>query len=588
MSTLRSAARAWAAQDPDDADRAEIERLLADPSPAAHAALEDRFAGRLHFGTAGLRGALGAGPNRMNRAVVRQTTAALARWLDQHRPEARHAGVVVGSDARHRSRQLADEVGAVLAGHGIRVHRLPDRRPTPLLAFAVRHIGAAAGVMITASHNPPQDNGYKLYLGDGAQIVPPVDAEIEALGERVGPLSEVHVAGPSSPLLLPVAEEVSEAYLRAVVGSVPEGLDPPTPLSVVYTAMHGVAGELFLEALSLAGHPRPSVVAAQQTPDPDFPTLASPNPEEPGALDLAFGEARRIGADLVLASDPDGDRLAAAVPDTTAPGGWRRLSGDEVGVALGAFVLDHLRAGWRPPMDAGEPPLVAASIVSSSMLAKMAAASGVPYVATLTGFKWIVRAVDALPGSRLAFGYEEALGYVIGDALRDKDGILAGLAFVAMAGDLRARGTSVDAHLLTLMRRYGVHRTSQRSIATRDPAGWMAGLRARPPTEIAGLAVTRVLDLGRGAVWQEGLPALPPADVLAFWLETGARILVRPSGTEPKLKFYVEAFRPVEGGDVAAGRDGLAAAQAAARSELAAIDAALQPALLGRPPATGG
>ncbi|MDA8314326.1 MAG: phospho-sugar mutase [Actinomycetota bacterium] len=580
MSTLHSVARAWAAQDPDDADRAEIERLLADPSPGAYAELKDCFAGRLHFGTAGLRGALGAGPNRMNRAVVRQTTAALARWLDEHRPEARRAGVVVGSDARHRSRELADEVGAVLAGHEIRVHRLPDRRPTPLLAFAVRHIGAAAGVMITASHNPPQDNGYKLYLGDGAQIVPPVDAEIEALSERVGPLSEVRVAGPSSPLLVRVGEDVPRAYLRAVVESIPEGLVPPQPLSVVYTAMHGVAGQLFLDALSLAGHPRPSVVAAQEAPDPDFPTVASPNPEEPGALDLAFAEARRIDADLVLASDPDGDRLAAAVPDTTAPGGWRRLSGDEVGVALGAFVLDHLRAGWRPPKDGGEPPVIAASIVSSSMLGKIAAASGVPYVATLTGFKWIVRAVDAFPGSRLAFGYEEALGYVIGDAVRDKDGILAGLAFLAMAGDLRARGTSVDAHLLALMRRYGVHRTSQHSIATHDPAGWMAGLRARPPTEIAGATVIRVVDLARGAVWQEGLPALPPADVLAFWLDTGARVLVRPSGTEPKLKFYVEAVHPVRKGD-------LAGALESASEELDVIAAALQPALLGRPPASG-
>jgi len=587
VSTLLSVARAWAAQDPDDADRAEIEHLLADPSPAAHAELQDRFAGRLHFGTAGLRGALGAGPNRMNRAVVRQTTAALARWLDEHRPEARHAGVVVGSDARHRSRQLADEVSAVLAGHKIRVHRLPDRRPTPLLAFAVRHVGAAAGVMITASHNPPQDNGYKLYLGDGAQIVPPVDAEIEALSERVGPLSEVHVADMSSPLLVRLEEEVSRAYLRAVVESVPEGLDPPHPLSVVYTAMHGVAGGLFLDALSLAGHPRPSVVAAQEAPDPDFSTVAFPNPEEPGALDLAFAEARRVDADLVLASDPDGDRLAVAIPDATAPGGWRRLSGDEVGVALGAFVLDNIRAGWRPPKDNGEHPLIATSIVSSSMLGKIAAAYGVPYVATLTGFKWIVRAVDAFPGSRLAFGYEEALGYVIGDAVRDKDGILAGLGFLAMAGDLRARGTSVDAHLLTLMRRYGVHRTAQHSIATRDPAGKMAGLRGRPPKEIAGVPVARVLDLARGAVWQEGLPALPPADVLAFWLETGARILVRPSGTEPKLKAYVEVVRAVGGDGVGAQGDGLAVALAIAKSELDAIAAALEPALLGRHLTTG-
>jgi phosphomannomutase len=573
---LLDAARAWAAQDPDDADRDEVERLLADPSAAARAELEDRFADRLHFGTAGLRGPIGAGPNRMNRAVVRQTTAALAGWLDEHRSEARHAGVVVGCDARHRSRELADEATAVLAGHGIRVHRLPDHRPTPLLAFAVRHVGAVAGVMITASHNPPQDNGYKLYLGDGAQIVPPVDAEIEALAAHVGPLSQVQVADLSSPLVVRLGDEVSQAYLRAVVGSVPRGARPPAPLSVVYSAMHGVAGGLFLDALRLAGYPPPSVVARQAAPDPDFPTVAFPNPEEPGALDLAFSKARRVGADLVLANDPDGDRLAVAVPDGAAAAGWRRLSGDEVGVALGAFVLEHLRAGWRPPGEEDARPLVAASIVSSSMLGEVAAAFGVPFVATLTGFKWIVRAPDAFPGSRLAFGYEEALGYVVGDAVRDKDGIVAGLAVLALAGDLRARGTTLDEHLATLMRRYGVHRTSQRAIAAGDLAGQMARLRARPPREIAGVAVARVLDLARGAVWQEGLPALPPADVLAYWLETGARVVVRPSGTEPKLKVYVEVVRAVEGGGVAAKDDGLSAAQASASRELVAIDAALE------------
>ena len=574
MSGLLAAARAWAAEDPDEADREEIERLLADPGEAARADLEDRFAGRLRFGTAGLRGPVGAGPNRMNRAVVRQTTAALARWLDEHRPEARRAGVVVGCDARHRSLELADEATAVLAGHEIPVHRLPDRRPTPLLAFAVRHLGAAAGVMITASHNPPRDNGYKLYLGDGAQIVPPVDAEIEALIERVGPLSEVRAARPSSPLVVSHGDEVAEAYLRAAVAAVPAGLEPARPLSVVYTAMHGVAGDLFADALSLAGYPEPVVVAAQAAPDPDFPTVAFPNPEEPGALDLAFAEARHSGADLVLANDPDGDRLAVAVPDAAAPQGWRRLTGDEVGVALGAYVLDRLRAGWRPPGDHGARPLVAASVVSSSMLEKVAASSGVPFVATLTGFKWIVRAVDAVPGSRLAFGYEEALGYVVGDAVHDKDGIVAGLAFLAMAGDLRAQETTVTEYLAELMRRHGVHRTAQHSVATRDPGERMARLRARPPGEIAGLPVVRTLDLVRGAAWQEGLPPLPPADVLGFWLGTGARVLVRPSGTEPKLKGYVEVVRVVEDDDL----DG---AMAAASGELADVGAALHPLLAG-------
>jgi phosphomannomutase len=574
VSDLVAVARAWAAQDPDEADRAEIERLLADGGDAARADLADRFADRLHFGTAGLRGAVGAGPNRMNRAVVRQTTAALARWLDEHRPGARHAGVAVGCDARHRSSEFADEATAVLAGHGIPVHRLPDRRPTPLLAFAVRELGAAAGVMITASHNPPADNGYKLYLGDGAQIVPPVDSEIEALIEQVGPPSEVVLADLSSPLVVRHGDEVAESYLRSIVAAAPPGLSPPAPLSVVYTPMHGVAGDLFLEALSLAGYPPPAVVTAQATPDPDFPTVAFPNPEEPGALDLAFAEARNVGADLILANDPDGDRLAVAVPDAAAAAGWRRLTGDEVGTLLGSFVLDHVRQGWRPPGEAGWRPLVSSSIVSSTMLATIAADADVPFVGTLTGFKWVVRSVEAVPGTRLVFGYEEALGYAVGDIVRDKDGMNAGLAFLALAGDLRARGSTIDDHLSELMRRFGVHKTAQHSIATHDPDQRMARLRAEPPAEIAGLKVERSADLAAGFVWQEGLPAIPPADVLGYWLESGARVLVRPSGTEPKLKSYVEVVRPVDGDDL----DG---AIAAATGELESIGIALQPLLGG-------
>ncbi len=577
MTDLLAEARAWAAQDPDDADRREIEELLAEGTDAARSELEDRFADRLHFGTAGLRGALGAGPNRMNRAVVRQTTAALAQWLDAHRPEARRSGVVVGCDARHRSSELANEATAVLAGHGLPVHRLQDRRPTPLLAFAVRHLGAAAGVMITASHNPPADNGYKLYLGDGAQIVPPVDAEIEALIARSGPIADLPLAGPSSPLVVHHGDGVSEAYLRSVVAAAPDARAPEEPLSVVYTPMHGVAGGLFCDALRLAGYLPPAVVAAQAQPDPDFPTVAFPNPEEPGALDLAFADARRLGADLVLANDPDGDRLAVAVPDGAAPAGWRRLTGDEVGVLLGAFVLEGVRTGRWPPGGAGvtgDRALVAASVVSSSMLAEIADDVGVPFVATLTGFKWVARAVDAVPGTRLAFGYEEALGYAVSDVVRDKDGIGAGLAFLALAGDLRARGSTVQQQLDSLARRYGVHRTAQHSIATRDPEERMARLRASPPSELAGLPVLRSLDLAAGCVWQEGLPALPPADVLGFWLGSGARVLVRPSGTEPKLKSYVEVVRAVEGDD-------LAGALGAASHELDLIGAALVPLLGG-------
>jgi phosphomannomutase len=550
---VRTLARAWAADDPDERDRAELERLLADGGEAARRDLEDRFAGRLRFGTAGLRGALGGGPNRMNRAVVRATTAALCRWLGEHRPDVGRAGVVVGCDARHRSSELADETTSVLAGAGIPVHRLEDRLPTPLLAFAVRHLGAAAGVMVTASHNPPQDNGYKLYLGDGAQIVPPVDAEIESLIDEVGPLAAVRLGDPAGPLVGHLGARLLDEYVRAVVAATPVARRPPDPLSVVYTPMHGVAGHALAEAMRMAGLPPARVVPAQAEPDPDFPTVAFPNPEEPGALDLAFALARELRADLVLANDPDGDRLAVGVPDGAVAGGWRRLTGDEVGVLLGAFLLDRLAAG-PGAATAGGAPLVAASIVSSSMLGKIAAAAGVAFVTTLTGFKWIVRAVDAVPGSRFVFGYEEALGYLVGDVVRDKDGIGAALAVLALAGELRASGSCLPHKLDQLAAAHGVHLTAQHSVATRDPAARMALLRERPPGDVAGERVVRGLDLSAGVVWQEGLPALPPSDVLAYFLASGSRLIVRPSGTEPKLKSYVEVVRPVADGDVAAAR----------------------------------
>lgn len=573
MTGLRALARAWAAEDPDAADREEIERLLADTAPGAGADLADRFSGRLRFGTAGLRGAVGAGPNRMNRATVRMATAALARWLAGRHPARLGNGVVVSCDARHRSTALADETTAVLAGAGIPVHRLEDRQPTPLLAFAVRHLRAAAGVMITASHNPAADNGYKLYLGDGAQIVPPVDAEIEALMERIGPLGSVPLGDTRGPLVRRHGNEVADAYVAAVVTATAPGSQRVPPLSVVYTPMHGVAGALFLDAMRRAGHPPPAVVAAQAEPDPEFPTVAFPNPEAPGALDLALDEARRTGADLVLASDPDGDRLAVAVPDHGAGGGWRRLSGDELGVLLGDFVLERTPEGTRPPAPAvsrAATPVVAASIVSSSMLERVAAQSGAVFVATLTGFKWIVRATDAVAGGRFVFGYEEALGYAIGDVVRDKDGIGAGLAVLALAGELRAGGRSLLDRLDDLYRRHGVHLTAQHTVPTHNAAAKMAQLRADPPATIGTVPVVRTVDLEPGCVWQEGFPALPPSDVLGFWLASGARLLVRPSGTEPKLKCYLQVVHGVVGGDVGRSRH-------EAASELAAlVEAAAQ------------
>ncbi|HEV3289397.1 MAG TPA: phospho-sugar mutase [Streptosporangiaceae bacterium] len=554
---LRAAAERWLAGDPDERDRAELRRLLDDGTSAAAAELADRFRGRLTFGTAGLRGAVGAGPNRMNRAVVRAATAALAGWLAGHLPGAAAAGVVIGCDARHRSDEFAAEAARVLAGAGIAVHLLPARQPTPLLAFAIRQLGAAAGVMITASHNPPADNGYKLYLGDGAQIIPPVDAQIEAAIAGLGPLSAVPAAAPGSPLITRHGDEVAEAYLAAIVAAAPGlPLMAGPPLRVVYTPLHGVAAGLALRAFRRAGFPPPHLVAGQAEPDPDFPTVAFPNPEEPGALDLALADARGLGADLVIANDPDGDRLAVAVPDPAAPGGWRALTGDQVGALLGAYLLDKTAARPGPGHR-----LVATTVVSSTMLSKIAAAAGAGYAETLTGFKWIVRAGDSAPGSRFVFGYEEALGYAVGDVVRDKDGISAALALLSLAADARRAGQSLLDRWDALEAAHGVHLTAQVTLPAEAPGQIMAGLRAAPPAALAGQPVTGIGDLSAGA------GGLPPSDLLSYLLP-GARVVIRPSGTEPKLKAYLEVTEP------AAGRT-LAAARAAAAGRLGPLRAAV-------------
>ncbi|MGE5134189.1 MAG: phospho-sugar mutase [Gemmatimonadota bacterium] len=574
---LIKAAEEWVADDPGPGDRAELRALLAaagQPGAAGEAAradLADRFAGRLRFGTAGLRGAIGAGPNRMNRAVVRAATAALAGWLTRRGPDAAAAGVVIGCDARHRSAEFAAETAAVLTGAGLRVHLLPQPGPTPLLAFAVRHLGAAAGVMITASHNPPADNGYKLYLGDGAQIIPPADEQIEAAIAALGPLRLIPAGPDAGPLVTRYGDEVAQAYLDAITGARPAGQGAaaataapgfpaapaggPAPLRVVYTPLHGVAGTLALRAIERAGFPVPDVVGAQAEPDPDFPTVAFPNPEEPGALDLALAQARRAGADLVLANDPDGDRLAVAVPDAAAPGGWRVLTGDQVGALLGAFLLAEAAAGPEPRQR-----LVATTVVSSTLLSRIAAAAGARYAETLTGFKWIVRAADMAPGSRFVFGYEEALGYAVGTVVRDKDGISAALAVLALATAARAGGQTLADRWDSLETAHGVHLTAQVTLATRSPGGVMARLRDAPPAAIGGQPVTGLTDLAAGT------GGLPPSDVLTFRLP-GARVVIRPSGTEPKLKVYLEVTEPVTGRS-------LAAARAAAAARLAPLRAA--------------
>ena len=576
---LRARVAAWIREDPDPGDRAELQALLAacdqggEPGRAALAELADRFAGRLQFGTAGLRGQVGAGPNRMNRAVVRAATAALAGWLRERGPGAARAdgtsqaaaaapmAVVIGCDARHRSAVFADEAAAVLTGAGIAVHLLPRPGPTPLLAFAVRHLAAAAGIMITASHNPAADNGYKLYLGDGAQIVPPVDAQIEAAIARLGPLSQIPAGPLDGPLATWHGDEVAQAYLDAIIAAFPRPLAGAPPPRVVYTPLHGVAAGLALRAIERAGFPPPLVVAAQAEPDPGFPTLAFPNPEEPGTLDLALEQAARDGADLVLANDPDGDRLAVAVPDPGTPGAWRVLTGDQVGGLIGSYLLERTAAEPRPGRR-----LVVTTVVSSTMLAKIAASAGVSYAQTLTGFKWIVRGGQQASGTRFLFGYEEALGYAVGDVVRDKDGISAALAVLSLATTARAAGRSLLDRWDALEAAHGVHLTAQVTLHAPSPAGIMGRLRAAPPAALAGQPVTGSADLAAGA-GTAGVPGLPPADVMIYRLP-GARVVIRPSGTEPKLKAYLEIVEP------ATART-LAAARAAATARLAPLRTAV-------------
>lgn len=534
---LFEAARTWLAEDPDPDTQAELAALLVDNDVDA---IADRFSGRLQFGTAGLRGALGAGPNRMNRAVVLRAAAGLAAYV-----KARGGGaVVIGYDARHKSDVFAHDTAAVMEGAGLRAMVLPRPLPTPVLAFAIRHLGAAAGVMVTASHNPPQDNGYKVYLGDGSQIVPPADADISAAIDAVGALAEV----PRGEEWQTLDDAVLEAYLDQVVSLVDAA--SPRDLRLAYTPLHGVGGAVVAEAFRRAGFAAPSVVSAQERPDPDFPTVSFPNPEEPGAMDLALAVGRDTAADLVIANDPDADRCAVAVRDHA--GDYRMLRGDEVGVLLGVHLL---RRGARGTF--------AASIVSSSLLGRVAAEAGLPFTETLTGFKWIAR----VPG--LAYGYEEALGYCVDPGgVRDKDGVSAALMVAELAATEKAAGRTVQDVLDDVALRHGVYATDQLSVRVTDLAdieAAMVRLRAGPPAALGGRAVESVEDLA------EGVGGLPPTEGLRYRLAEGARVIVRPSGTEPKLKCYLEVVEPVAGS--------LVQARASAAAVLAAISTDLTAAL---------
>ncbi len=513
LADLTARARAWAAEDPDPVTRAELELLVARGDQEE---LADRFDGTLEFGTAGLRGELGAGSNRMNRVVVTRAAAGLAAYLHDQ-GAGRDAAVVIGYDARHNSDVFARDTAEVMTGAGLRALVLPRPLPTPLLAFAIRELGCVAGVMVTASHNPPRDNGYKVYLGDGSQIVPPADAEIARRIDAVGALADV----PRGHAGTVLGDEIVDSYQDTVAGLLGDG---PRDLELVYTPLHGVGGASVVQVLETAGFDAPYVVSEQEEPDPEFPTVSFPNPEEPGAMDLALALAVQREVDLVVANDPDADRCAAAVPDAH---GWRMLRGDEVG----ALLAHHL-------LTTGHTGTYACSIVSSSLLGKLAAAAGQPFAETLTGFKWISK-VDGL-----VFGYEEALGYCVDpEHVKDKDGVSALLLLCELAAQEKARGRSLVDVLDDLAVAHGLHATDQLSVRVTDLdeiARAMQTLRSTPPTALGGLRVESVDDLA------EGSADLPPTEGLRYRLADGARVIVRPSGTEPKLKCYLEVVVPVD------------------------------------------
>jgi len=587
-SSLAARAAAWQDADPDPGTRAELDRLLGSGDAAALAA---RFEGSLAFGTAGIRAEMGAGPMRMNRLVVGRVAAGLARYIKARDPAAAAAGVVVGYDGRANSRVFATDAARILSRAGVRVSMLPTALPTPVLAFSVRHLGAAYGLMVTASHNPRQDNGIKVYVRDGGQLLPPADEDIASVIDAVDPL-RLPAGWPEGPFEFVPADDALNAYVTAVAAGGRRPAGAPE-LKVVHTALHGVGDATLRAVLATAGWPAPTGVAAQQQPDPAFPSVPYPNPEAPGVLDLALAAAEREGADLVLANDPDADRLAVMVP---APDGWQALTGDDLGALLGDAVLARLADG-RPAADlGGRPPVVATTVVSGSLLRRLAQAAGVRCVTTLTGFKWIARAGG--DDGALVYGYEQALGYAVRpDLVADKDGISAALLVLALAAGQAGEGRTLSDRLDELALAHGLHVTRQHSLRG-DGATGLARLadavervRKEPPRVLAGqpVTVTDLRDGAQGAVDLAGGRAerspgrpIPAADVLIWHAGGDARVMIRPSGTEPELKIYAEVVWPVRS------RYGLAAARASAaeyaKRMLAAAAAALEPRITGDQP----
>jgi phosphomannomutase len=511
VSRAAECAQRWLQADPDEDTRDETRRLISgDPDE-----LNTRFTGRLQFGTAGLRGALGAGPNRMNRLLVRQAAAGVARHLIG---QGENPTVVIGYDARRKSDVFALDTARVMASMGVRALLLPRPFPTPVLAFATTLLGASAGIMVTASHNPPADNGYKVFLPDGSQIVSPIDQAISECIDHIDPTT-LALAEIDDPLITFLDDESLHRYVEMAVAVrlVPE---VGRSLRVAYTPMHGVGRETLLAAFHAAGLPAPSVVAAQGDPDGAFPTVSFPNPEEPGALDRLLALARQINADIALANDPDADRLGVAIP--TAAGDWRVLRGDEIGWLLANHILRHT---------SGDDRLVVTTLVSSSLLGKMAAHYGVHYAETFTGFKWIAAERRAHPDLHFVFGYEQALGYLVAEHPADKDGITAAILMAEIAGLAAVEGTTVEARLADIDTQYGAHRVAERSLplAPDEGARRVALLRNQPPRSLAGHEITEVTDF-------------PEANLVRFQCGPNARVQARPSGTEPKVKLYGEAI----------------------------------------------
>ena len=546
MDDVLAAAAEFLTEDPDPDSTAELGRVLAAAragDAAAAADLAERFGPKLTFGTAGLRGKVEAGTSRMNRVVVQKATWGLGTYLLAQVPDAAARGVVVGFDGRYSSRTFAEDAAAVLAGLGIPAHVFLDPVPTPLCAYATTRLGAAAGVMVTASHNPPLDNGYKVYWGDGAQIVPPHDVGIAAAIDGSPRAPQIEKRAPpdaaAAGLRRVIGDDVERAYLDAIAAGALHRGGPP--LRVVYTAMHGVGHRLVARALAQAGVHGVVDVTTQVDPDGAFRTVAFPNPEEKGALDRALAAAQEARADLVVANDPDADRLAVAVRHA---GAWRQLSGNDVGALLGADAIAHADVGGREK-------LVITTIVSSTMLSRIARDMGAAYAETLTGFKWIANRAMAeeAQGRAFVFGFEEALGYSVGPLVRDKDGISAVVRIVELARALAGEGKTLVDRLHDLFVAHGLSHAAQWSVVLPGSAGLarmkevMATLRAQPPADLDGAKIVRVLDLERQVDVQDGVErpaALPRSDVLAFYAADGARLIVRPSGTEPKIKLYLE------------------------------------------------